>query len=241
LGGCAGRPIGSDRALERFHRLPIRAPGHQVSLRICNLRVTIVGAGLVHRSSATVIVRFRVDVVVRQEPKGCVPAPGTRREWSGPWQPADGVGARLEQDFERFADLFVGLVASAGRVVVCWCAPHPDHQRCDLVGVGKVNQRVMFPPDQQNGSSRAAIRPRPHQGRLALKRSVALTLVLASGSSLAASTFRRARRASTLSLLRHWPNPDRLRSFQTQSPPIVARVRYYEQIAAHCRVRRTRF
>jgi hypothetical protein len=27
------------------------------------------------------------------------------------------VGARLEQDFERFDDVFVGLVASAGRVV----------------------------------------------------------------------------------------------------------------------------
>jgi hypothetical protein len=31
------------------------------------------------------------------------------------------VGARLQQDFERFADLFVGLIAFAGRV--CWLAP----------------------------------------------------------------------------------------------------------------------
>ena len=44
---------------------------------------------------------------------------------------------------------------------------------------------MMFPTGSTNGSSRAAIRP----SRLALKRSVTLTLALASRSSLAASTF----------------------------------------------------
>ena len=146
------------------------------------------------------------------------------------------VGARLEQDIELFADLFVGLEQTSGSG--CWRATcRQDHQLGELVVVGKFHRRVMF----STGSSRPAIRLRPHQRRLALKRSAALTLALASGSSLARPPSRCARRASTLSLLRHGPNPDRLRSFQTQPPPMVARVRYYERTAAHCRVRRTRF
>lgn len=96
------------------------------------------------------------------------------------------VGARLEQDFERFADLFVGLVAAAGRVVG---VPHAARIISGVTwyALGSSTTRDVL-NRITNGSSRPAIRPRPHQGRPALKRSVALTLILLSGSSLAAST-----------------------------------------------------
>jgi len=64
-----------------------------------NLRVTVVGAGLVHRRCATVIVRFRVDVIFRQEAKGCVPAPERVGECSGPWQLGDGCRHPLGAGF----------------------------------------------------------------------------------------------------------------------------------------------
>jgi len=126
------------------------------------------------------------------------------------------VGARLEQDFERFADLFVSLVAAAGRVVG---VPHSTRIISGVTwqALGSCTTRDVLNRITK-GSSRPAIRPRPHQGREALKRSVALTLALASRSSLAASTFP-VRATSVNALLRHGPNPGRLRAFQTQSPP----------------------
>lgn len=91
------------------------------------------------------------------------------------------VGARLEQDFERFADLFVGLVAAAGRVVG---VPHAARIISGVTwyALGSSTKRDVL-NRITNGSSRPAIRPRPHQGRQALKRSVALTLVLLSGAA----------------------------------------------------------